>query len=179
MGIPGVVGRALPILLGCLPVMMPMTACSISMEGKQWWMLQTLPVARRDVVRSKVAANLLVALPFYLVSEVLVMLALRPGWADALSLLAVPAVFILFGARLGYAVNEMLPLMEWESEVRVVKQSASSMVSMLVIMVTAFVPIVILMTVPGISNYGVYGILAVLMAGFVCICSFFDRRSGR
>ncbi len=166
IGIPGVVGKALPILLGCIPMMMPMTACSISLEGKQWWMLQTLPLTRRDMVWSKVAANVLVALPFYLVSEVLVLIALRPGWADAVCLLAVPAVYIVFGARLGLAVNELLPLMEWESEVRVVKQSASSMVSMLAIMVTAVVPIMILMTVPGISSYLVYGVLtAVLVLG--------------
>lgn len=178
LGLPGVVGRALPILLGCLPVMMPITACSISMEGKQWWMLQTLPVTRRDVIRSKVAANLLVALPFYLVSEVLVFVALRPGWADGLSLLAVPAVYIVFGARMGLAVNERLPLMEWESEVRVVKQSASTMLSMLIGVASAFVPIVLLMVMPGLSNYGMYAVLVAVMAGFICLSMFLDSRRG-
>lgn len=176
IGIPGVAERALPVLLGCLPMMMPMTACSLSLEGKQWWMLQTLPVTRRDIIRSKMAANLLVALPFYLISEVLVLLALRPGWADALCLLAVPAVYIVFGARVGIAVNERLPLMEWESEVRVVKQSASSMVSMLVVMAAGIVPVVVLVAMPGVSGYIVYGVLVALMAGFLGCCHFFDRR---
>ena len=163
LGLPGVVGRALPILMGFLPVMMPLTACSISMEGKQWWMLQTLPVTRKEMIRSKVAAQLLVALPFYLVSEILLFLALRPGWAEGLSLLAVPAAYILFGARAGLAVNEMLPLLDWESEVRVVKQSASTMVTMLVGMAAAIIPIVVLVAVPGISVYGVYLVTVVLL----------------
>lgn len=163
LGLPGVVGKALPILIGFMPVMMPLTACSISMEGKQWWMLQTLPVTRKDMIRSKVAAQLLVALPFYLVSEILLFLALRPGWAEGLSLLAVPAAYIIFGARAGLAVNELFPLLDWESEVRVVKQSASTMVTMLVGLVTAAVPVVILVAVPGVSVYGVYLALVVLL----------------
>ncbi len=163
LGLPGVVGRALPILVGFLPVMMPLTACSISMEGKQWWMLQTLPVTGKDIIRSKVAAQLLVALPFYLVSEVALFLALRPGWADGLSLLAVPAAYIFFGARAGLAVNELFPLLDWENEVRVVKQSASTMVTMLVGMATAIVPIVVLVAVPGISAHVVYLVTVVLL----------------
>ena len=164
LGLPGVVGKALPILMGFLPVMMPLTACSISMEGKQWWMLQTMPVTRKDMIRSKVAAQLLVALPFYLVSEILLFLALRPGWAEGVSLLAVPAAYIIFGARAGLAVNELMPLLDWESEVRVVKQSASTMVTMLVGMATAIVPIVVLVAVPGISVYGVYLVTVVLLS---------------
>ena len=164
LGLPGMVGKALPILVGALPVMMPLTACSISMEGKQWWMLQTLPITRKDMVRSKVAAQLLVALPFYLVSEILLFLALRPGWAEGLSLLAVPAAYIVFGARAGLAVNELMPLFDWESEVRVVKQSASTMVAMLVGLITAIIPIVVLVSVPGMSDYGVYLVTVILLS---------------
>lgn len=168
LGLPGVVQRALPILMGALPVMMPLTACSISLEGKQWWMLQTLPITRKEMIRSKVAAQLLVALPFYLVSEILLFLAIRPGWADGVSLVIVPAVYIFFGARAGLAVNEMLPLLEWESEVRVVKQGASTMVTMLVGMVTAVVPVVILVAMPGISVYGVYLVTVALLLAAAC-----------
>lgn len=45
---------------------------------------------------------------------------------------------------LGLAVNLAMPVFEWESEVRVVKQSASGMVTMLMGMVSAIVPAVIL-----------------------------------
>ena len=179
LGLPGVVRRALPVLTGFLPIMMPLTACSISMEGKQWWMLQTLPVTERDMVRSKVAAQLLVALPFYLVSEILLFLALRPGWADGLSLLAVPAAYIIFGARAGLAVNKLFPLLEWESEVRVVKQSASTMVTMLVGMITAVVPVVILVMVPGTFTHGVYLVLTVLLLAATWGMNLGNKRVGK
>ena len=74
-------------------------------------------------------------------------------------------------------MNERLPLMEWESEVRVVKQSASSMVSMLVVMAAGIVPMVVLVAMPGVSGYIVYGVLVALMAGFLGCCHVLDRRA--
>lgn len=153
LGLPGAVDRTLPILLGALPVMMPLTACSLSMEGKNWWMMQTLPVTRRDLIRSKVNLQLIVALPFYLVSEAALFIALRPGLTEAVCLLAVPASYILFGARMGIAVNEKFPVFDWDSEVRVVKQGASAFLMLVIGLAAAAVPIIALflldeMTVP-------------------------------
>lgn len=144
LGLPGAVDRTLPVLLGALPVMMPLTACSLSMEGRNWWMMQTLPIRRRDLIWGKVNLQLIVALPFYLVSEVAVIVALRPNLTEAVCLLAVPAAYILFGARAGIAVNEKTPLFDWDSETRVVKQSASTFLMMVIGLVTAAVPIIAL-----------------------------------
>lgn len=167
LGLPGVVSRMLPLLVGFLPAMMPLTACSISMEGKQWWMLQTLPVTEKDVIRSKVVTKLLVSLPFYLVSEVLLLIALRPADVDALCLLAVPAVYIVFGARAGLAINSKFPLFDWENEVRVVKQSASTMLTMLVSLVSVLVPAAALLVCPDIPAAVVYAVTIVLLAAAV------------
>lgn len=163
LGIPNAVNRALPILMGFLPAMMPLTACSISMEGKQWWMLQTLPVTEKDVIRSKVAVKLLVSFPFYLVSEVLLFAALRPQSVDAICLLAVPAVYIIFSARMGLAINRKFPLFDWENEMRVVKQSASTMLTMLASMASALVPAVVLLACPDIPAPAVYAVTVVLL----------------
>ena len=167
LGLPGVVSRILPLLVGFLPAMMPLTACSISMEGKQWWMLQTLPVTEKDVIRSKVVTKLLVSFPFYLVSEVLLFIAIRPADVDALCLLAVPAVYIIFGARAGLAINSKFPLFDWENEVRVVKQSASAMLTMLASMVSALVPIAVLLACPDIPAAAVYAVTAFLLVAAV------------
>lgn len=164
LGVPGIVGRALPVLLGALPAMMPTTACSISLEGKSLWILQTLPAERRDVMRGKMALNLILALPFWLVSEGILLAALRLGWADAVSLLVMPPVYLVFGARLGLAVNEKLPVFDWESEVRVVKQGASVLVTMLAMLVVVAVPVVALLACPGVSAYPVYGVTAAVLA---------------
>lgn len=156
LGLPGAVDRTLPVLLGAMPVIMPLTACSLSMEGKSWWMTQTLPVSRRELIWSKVNLQLIVALPFYLVSEAALIVALRPGLAEAVCLLAVPAAYILFGARAGIAVNEKFPVFDWDSEVKVVKQGASAFVMVVIGLVSAAVPIIALFVLEGMAVF-VYG----------------------
>lgn len=159
LGLPGAVDRTLPVLLGAMPVMMPLTACSLSMEGKSWWMTQTLPVSRRDLIWGKVNLQLIVALPFYLVSEVVLIVAMRPDLTEAICLLVVPAVYILFGARAGIAVNEKFPVFNWDSEARVVKQGASAFLMVVIGLLAAAVPIVALLVLEEMSVL-VYGATA-------------------
>ena len=108
--------------------MMTTTATSISMEGKNWWILKSLPLSPKSVLNAKILMNLLLMLPFYLISEVLLIPALKPEtFFDGFFLCLIPAVIILFSCVYGITVNLHFPVMEWESEVRIVKQSASSM----------------------------------------------------
>ena len=121
---------------------MPTTACTVSMEGKQWWIAQTLPVKSRDIWNAKVLWNITLALPFYLVSVVLGILAAKPGFVEGIWIVLVPLFYILFTSVMGITVNLAMPIFDWENETRVVKQSASVMVTMLVGMVSVLPPFV-------------------------------------
>lgn len=77
----------------------------------------------------------------------------------------VPWAYILFGARVGIAINEKLPVFNWDSEVRVVKQSSSTFVTMLAVMAVAVVPVVILFVAPDFPVYGVHGAVVAVLAG--------------
>ena len=171
VGMPGIVERVLPIMLGTMPAMMPMTACSISMEGKQWWLMQTLPVTEKDVLRSKILANLLVVFPFYVVSEVLAFLAVRSGGIGAVCLLCVPVVYTLFGVRIGVAVNRKLPIFDWDNETRVVKQSASSVLMLVIGALFGMIPLGVLLYVPNMPIYLVYVVVVCVMVGAMALVS--------
>ncbi len=170
--IPGLAERALPVLIGMMPAMMPMTSCSISMEGKQWWILQTMPVTEKEIVRGKVLANIVVLIPFYLVSEILILIALAPDIPGALALIAVPAVYIVFSARLGVAVNQRFPVFEWDNEARVVKQSASTSVSLLLGLVTGMIPFAFLVLQPDIPAWGIYGVFTGVLILLTAVMEF-------
>lgn len=140
--LPGVVTKTVPLLLSFPAVIMPTTACTVSMEGKQWWIAQTLPVKSRDIWNAKVLWNITLALPFYLVSVVLGILAAKPGFVEGIWIVLVPLFYILFTSVMGITVNLAMPIFDWENETRVVKQSASVMVTMLVGMVSVLPPFV-------------------------------------
>ncbi len=116
-----------PFVIAGAMCMMTTTATSISMEGKHWWILKSLPLSTKNILDGKILMNLLLLLPFYLLSELLLIIACRPEAGEILWMLLIPAVIILFSCVYGITVNLHFPVMEWESEVRIVKQSASSM----------------------------------------------------
>lgn len=119
-------GGLVPFVTAGVFCMMPATACSISLEGRNWWIVKSLPLTVQSILDGKILMNLLLILPFYLLSELLLIAALKPGAGELLWLILIPAVMILFSCIYGITVNLHFPVLEWESEVRVVKQSASA-----------------------------------------------------
>lgn len=117
----------IPFVMAGVFCMMTTTATSISMEGKNWWILKSLPLSAKNILDGKILMNLLLILPFYALSELLLIFALKPGAGELLWLILIPAEIILFSCVYGITVNMHFPVLEWESELRVVKQSASAM----------------------------------------------------
>lgn len=118
----------IPFVLSWPFCIMPVTAVSVSLEGKNLWIAQSLPLTTRDFLGGKLLFGLLLNLPCLLLSVVLSALALGIGGTEILWLLLFPTLLLLFFAVLGLFVNLHLPLLNWENETRVVKQSASAMV---------------------------------------------------
>jgi len=52
--------------------------------------------------------------------------AVKPDVLTAVWIFVIPAVFVCFMAVVGLAINIALPVLNWESEARVVKQSAAA-----------------------------------------------------
>lgn len=117
----------IPFALAGVFCMMTTTSTAISMEGQTFWIIKSLPLKTKTILDAKLLLNLSLMLPFYVVSEILLMLALKPGISEMMWMLILPAVIIVFSCVYGITVNLHLPVLNWESEVTVVKQSASSM----------------------------------------------------
>ena len=118
----------LPMMLATIFGMMPVTSVSISMEGKQWWILKTLPICAKDILNSKLLMHLSLTLPFYLLSALIVSVGQKVSPVEFLWILLLPLVSILFSGVFGQAVNLKMAVFDWENEVTIVKQSASTFV---------------------------------------------------
>lgn len=146
LGIPLNIKGVIPFLLAGIFSIMTTTCTSISMEGKEWWIVKSLPVKTKDLLDSKILLNLSLFLPFYLVAEVLLTIALKPDLIELLWQLVVPVIMILFSCIFGITVNLKMPVFDWENEVVIVKQSASAMIGGLgglVIILICMVPVLL------------------------------------
>lgn len=130
----------LPLLAATLAFMVAMTAIttsSVSLEGKQLWILKEAPVSAGRIFAAKVGFQLLAELPCILFSSLCLTAAFALGPGDWLALFLVNAVFAVFCALFGLLVNLCLPKLDAANDTVVVKQSASALVGTLVPMVLA------------------------------------------
>lgn len=119
---------SLPLLAAAtvclLMTMNDMAAPSVSLEGKNLWILQSLPVSGRQALSAKLALSLLLtwlpALPLVIVIEWLI----RPGLPHGVLLPVAAAAFSVLMAELGLALNLKRPNLHWTSEIVPLKQSA-------------------------------------------------------
>ncbi|MBO6161933.1 MAG: hypothetical protein J6O53_01635 [Eubacterium sp.] len=122
---------ALPYMLGGFFSMLSISSCSISMEGKNWWIPRSLPLSTREILGAKALFNLILLAPVYGLMEVILLFTLRVGLADRLWLLLIPLAGIPFSVLFGLFLNLKFPKLHWENATEVVKQSAASGLSLL------------------------------------------------
>lgn len=105
------------------------TSPSVSLEGRFLWILRAHPVRTADVFKAKIMLNLLVFLPSLLLAGAILIPTMSMSAVDALYFILLPALCSFATAALGLFINLLFPKLDWVSEVSVVKQSLSVLLS--------------------------------------------------
>ena len=156
--------------------MMNTTSTSVSMEGKEWWILKSLPLPPKMILDSKLCFNLLLIAPFYLISQVFLGIALRGVAVEIFWSVIIMTLFILCSCVGGLTANLKFPKMEWDSEVVVVKQSASSAVGGLPGTLGALFCGGIVMVIPAALTHVFRGVIVLIL---IILASFLYRKNIR
>lgn len=156
----------IPLIMAMMCAISPTTTSAISIEGKHWWLTQSLPVKSETVFISKLMVNLTIALPCYVLSTILLCIGLKPRGLEWLWIILLPLVYNLFTSILGLVINIKMPMFNWESETTAVKQSKSTLVALLLGFISIAIPIALLQILPtqwhGLLLAGITAVLAVL-----------------
>lgn len=163
MGAPGILTRIAPFALAAMLMLSPSTACAISIEGRRWPMQLALPVSAAQLFGAKAGVMLTFAGPSALVAAIAAAVGLGMNAAEGLLMAAMLVSYAAFIAVTGLAVNVKLPMFDWESETTAVKQSASVLVSMLIALASALIPLAAAFVLRGVPA-------AVIMAAVTVIC---------
>ena len=118
-----------PIVLTFIIGMGCTTSSSISLEGRQRWILQSLPVSNRDIYASKMLVSFTVTMPASIISAILLTIALKPSPASIAAIFIVPIAVAAALSSLGLFANLKMQNYDWTTEVTVVKQSVPTLVT--------------------------------------------------
>lgn len=107
------------------------TASSISIEGSKFWISKSLPIKEKDIIFSKVMFSLLIMIPISIVSIVITTISFKLLFIDSLLLILFVSVYAIVISKFGMLINLKFPKMDAINDQVVVKQSLSSVITIL------------------------------------------------
>ncbi len=119
------------LVYAALTILTYPAAFSISLEGKQLWILRSMPIPAHTVLNAKVLFNILLISPLAIVCSVVLQCVLQLSTLDFIVLLVTPVLANVLISYVGVFINLCFPKLEFESEAAVIKQSLSSFIMML------------------------------------------------
>lgn len=120
-----------------------LSAPSISVEGKNLWLMQSLPLPAGEILLAKVLVQIIICVPCGLLAGAAMAIALEADLITWLALMLLPALLTCFMAFIGVVINLHLPRFDYANELIAVKQSWSSGITMLVGMGVVALPVIL------------------------------------
>ncbi len=139
-----------PLYISFCMIMTCTTMVSISLEGKNLWIMKSLPITPKLIYLSKIALNLTIAAPA-VIDVIIIGIALKMGFMKILLLLLLTVACTVFTAFYGLLINLLLPNFSWTSETVVIKNSAATMVTVFSSMVYVAILFIFIMVLPTIT----------------------------
>ena len=129
-GKPGCVEVLICAALCLMASMNDMAAPAVSLEGKNLWIAQSLPVSPRKVLHAKASVQMILTAVPLLFAGACACLAVSAMPAARVLLFVTPLAFAAFSALFGTVIGVRMPLLHWTNETAPVKQSGAVTIAM-------------------------------------------------
>ncbi len=116
---------AIPFIVYFLVCMMATTACSPSLEGKNYWIIQSLPLEKKTVYQGKMLFNLILTVPSMAFTTLCFCISAGVSVHETVLFLILGLFLCAFSTAWGCVCGVRHMRLDWENEVEVVKQGAA------------------------------------------------------
>lgn len=128
---PVILQPAIPFIVYFLIGMVATTTCSPSLEGKQFWILQSLPLSMKTVYRGKMLFNMMLSVPFMAFATVCLCVSAHVSVVHTALYLLLGMALCAFSTAWGCVCGVRFRKLEWVNEIEVIKQGAGVALYML------------------------------------------------
>ena len=125
------IGPAIPFIVYFFIGMIATTACSPSLEGKNYWIIQSLPIEKKTVYKGKMLFNMYLTVPFMAFSTVCLCISAKVSPLNTVLYLALGFLLCAFSTARGCVCGIKHMRLDWENEIEVIKQGAGVAIYML------------------------------------------------
>lgn len=132
----------IPAIICALAGFSSISYCSISMEGKRHWILESAPIDFKDLLKYKCQVDLMLKLPFSVISGILFSIAFKTSFSMSLLNIVIPVIYSILTAVWGIIVDRKYASYTNESEEIVMRQGSSFLLAYLP---SIIIPVVIIL----------------------------------
>ncbi|MDY0208901.1 MAG: ABC transporter permease [Bacilli bacterium] len=121
------------IIIGLITFMVSLTSttsCSLSLEGKNFWIIKSAPIPTKTVFMGKIFVNIIITLPIIVIDAIIAAIFLKLDLFSVLMIVLIPSLFAISISLLGLYANLLLPRFDYDQEIKAIKQSMSVLVTM-------------------------------------------------
>lgn len=122
---PSIIQPAIPFVVYFFIGMVATTVCSPSLEGKNYWIIRSLPIEMKTVYQGKMLFNLYLTVPFMVFSTLCLCVSARVPLLDTVLHLVLGLALCAFSTTWGCVCGVRHMRLDWENEVEVVKQGSA------------------------------------------------------
>jgi ABC-2 type transport system permease protein len=157
------------------------TASSISLEGVNLWILKSSPVNIWDVFMAKIYVNLTIILPILYISIAALSISLSYTLPIIIITIISTTLAAIFTSVLGLAINLIFPKFDFTSDVQVVKQSMSMIISTFGSMIlTGILIMLYVVKLNEIFSFEIYVLMvSAILIIFTLCCIMFINTKGK
>lgn len=162
---------AIPLVVYLMVGMVSTTACSPSLEGKNFWIVKSLPIKVKDLCLGKMLFNMCLAVPSMLISTVCLCISGKVPTGSTLLYILCGFVLCCFCTTYGLVCGMKFIKLEFENDVEVVKQGAAMAIYILPNMFAGMI-LVVLFVALGMKVNGdlLVGIFTAIMVILSIVC---------
>lgn len=108
------------------------SAVSISLEGKQLWILRSMPIPAHTILSAKACFNMILLIPLTLAAGIILSIVLKISIFNFIIMMAIPLLTAILISYSGVLLNLFFPKFEYENENTLIKQSTSAVILLFV-----------------------------------------------
>ncbi len=120
-----IIRPAIPLIVYFFIGMVATTACSPSLEGKNYWIVQSLPIKKKTLYQGKMLFNMYLSVPFMLFSIICLCISAKVPIVESLLYLVLGVALCCFSTAWGCVCGIKHMKLDWENEIEVIKQGTA------------------------------------------------------
>ena len=138
-----IIQQGLPFIITLFCTMTCTTHCALSLEGKHFWIIRSLPVSFETVILAKILLNLSLCFPAIIVCGTALNFILDLSWGIRILLYVTPMIATILIALIGITLDILFIKLNWDNEVIIIKQRIPALVTVFIGIFLGIIPLVI------------------------------------